>query len=368
MLTPDYLDGIADPILSLYRSYEDSIIRDIVRRIVKMGAPTPTSAWQLQRLIESGAVYDNVLREIAKLTGKSEAELKRLFRQAGVRSMRFDDSIYRQAGMSPIPLNLSPAMAQVLKIGLERTNNLMRNLTQTTAFSAQQSFISAADLAYQQVVTGSMSYDQAIRQAIKSVGASGLEIVYPSGKRDKLDVAIRRAVLTGVSQTAGRLQEQRADEIGQDLVQTSLHVGARPEHQEWQGKIFSRSGTHPNYPDFVASTGYGTVTGLHGVNCRHSYYPFFEGISKDAYDKATRDEAENKTVTYNGKQISAYEASQIQRAYERRVRYFKRQELALQTAKLEHIKETAKIREYQARLRDLIKQTGRNREYVREQI
>jgi hypothetical protein len=368
MLTSDYLDSISNPILALYHSYEDSIIADISRRIMKMGVPTPTAAWQLQRLVESGGVYDNALREIAKLTGKSEAELRRLFRAAGVRSMRFDDSIYRAAGLDPLPLNLSTAMAQVLKIGLERTNNLMKNLTQTTALSAQQSFISGADLAYQHVVTGSMSYDQAIRQAIKSVGASGLEIVYPSGRRDKLDVAMRRAVLTGVGQTAAHLQLARMDEMGADLIATSMHVGARPEHQLWQGKVFSRSGTHPKYKHFETEAGYGTVTGLAGVNCRHSFYPFFEGISQDAYDKATRDEAENKTVTYNGKQISAYEASQIQRSYERRVRYFKRQELALEAAKLDAARETAKIREYQARLRDLIKQTGRNREYIREKV
>jgi hypothetical protein len=372
LLTADQLDALVVPIVRLYSEYEDRIIADIARRIGNMNFAS--ASWQVQRLSESGFLYQDILKKLSVLTGKSDQELRNIFKRGGVRTLNFDDSVYRQAGMSPIPLNLSPAMLNVLKIGIEKTSGALRNLTMTTAIESQNAFINATDQAYLAVSSGALDYNTAIRRAVKSVGESGLMVVYPSGARSALDVATRRAVLTGVGQTAGRLQWQRADEMGVDLVQVSAHVGARntgegyANHESWQGKIYSRSGLHQKYKHFETETGYGTGEGLHGYNCRHSFYPFFEGISKDAYDKATRDEAQNKTVTYNGKQISAYEASQIQRAYERRVRYFKRQQLALEAAKLDAARETAKIKAWQARLRDLIKQTGRNREYVREQI
>jgi hypothetical protein len=367
MLTSDQFDALVGPITDLYREFEQTILEDIARRLSKMDM-TATAAWQTQRLSESGMIYEDILKRLSILTGRSEQELTTLFKRAGVQSMKFDDSIYKAAGLDPLPLNLSPAMAQVLAAGLRKTGGVINNLTMTTALSGQQSFIHAADLAYLQVSSGAMSYDQAIRQAVKIVGDSGLPVTYPTGHVDKLDVAMRRTVLTGVGQTTGELQMTRAQEMGQDLVETSAHIGARPSHALWQGKIFSRSGTDPKNPSFVAETGYGTGAGLGGWNCRHSFYPFFAGISKNAYDQATRDAFANKTVTYQGKEISAYDASQIQRKYERAIRYWKRQAGMLESASLDATAELQKIRDYQARLRSFVKQTGMRRQSVREQI
>jgi hypothetical protein len=367
MLTSDFLDVLPDSIMSLYDEFAQTIINDIARRLAKTDM-TSTAAWQAQRLIESGRIYENVIREVSFLTGRSEAELKRLFEKAGVRSLRFDDSIYKAAGLNPLPLNLSPAMAQTLAAGLRKTGGVMRNLTMTTAITVQQSFIHASDLAYLQVSSGAFSYDQAIRSAIKSVGESGLEVMYPSGRRDKLDVAMRRNVLTGVAQTAGKLQETRADEMGQDLVQTSAHGGARPSHALWQGQIFSRSGTDRKYPPFIESTGYGTVTGLAGANCRHSWYPFFKGISQNAYDEATRNELAKRSVTLNGERIPMYEATQYQRSLERAIRKWKREAEALKAAQKDATFELSKVHAWQSRMRQFIKSTGLDRQSVRERI
>jgi hypothetical protein len=367
MLTAAQFDALSNQIASLYSEYEDSVIFDIARRLGKMDM-TATAAWQMQRITQSGLVYENVLKQLAKLTGKSEVELRKLFEQAGVKAMRFDDNVYRAAGLNPLPLNLSPAMAQVLAAGLRKTQNIMQNLTMTTAMSGQQSFINAADVAYMQVSSGAMSYDQAIRSAVKNIASQGLSIINYTGRTDQLDVAMRRTVLTGVAQTTGNLQIARADEMGTDLVQTSAHAGSRPEHEEWQGKVFSRSGNNPKYPDFEDSTGYGEVDGLCGINCRHSFYPFFEGISADAYNQAQLDDLADQTVTYQGQEISVYDATQQQRSIERNIRYWKRQAGALDAVGLDNAKETAKIKEWQAQMRDFIKQTGLDRQRMREQV
>jgi hypothetical protein len=366
MLTPGQFDVSADAILKLYHEFEDVVLQDIARRLA--GLNFASAAWQVQRLNETGALYEDILRELARLTGQSERQVAEILRQAGVQAVRFDDRIYRAAGLDPLPLNLSPQMASVLSIAIQRTNGSMRNLTQTTVLTAQQAFVQAADMAFLQVSSGAMSYDQAIRAAVGNVGASGLEVMYPSGRRDKLDVAMRRTVLTGVGQAAGQLQWARADEMGADLVQTSAHIGARPSHQLWQGRIFSRSGTHPLYPPFVAETGWGTVTGLGGANCRHSYFPFFEGLSENAYDEAMREHLANESVDYRGRQLTAYEATQVQRGLERKIREWKRRALTLEAAGLDTARESAKVRLWQARMRDFVGQTGLRRQRVREQI
>jgi len=373
MLTSDQLDSLVDPILALYTEYENSIINDIARRLAKI-TMTDTAAWQMQRLIESGLVYENALEELSKLTGKSETELRSLFENAGVKALKFDDAIYRAAGLKPLPLNLSPAMIQVLATGLQKTRGIMQNMTMTTAISGQQIFIDAADLAYMQVSNGAMSYSQAIRDAIKSVANQGLNAINFSQRQDHLDVAMRRTVLTGVNQTVGNLQIARADELGVDLVAVSAHIGARNKgtgpmnHESWQGKVYSRSGTSRKYPDFIETTGYGTGIGLCGYNCRHSFYPFFEGISENAYPQADLNDFAGKTVKYNGEELSMYGATQEQRAIERKIRYWKRQRGALEAAGLDTIIETSKVREWQARMRGFTKQTGLSRQYDREKV
>ncbi|MFR8872510.1 MAG: phage minor capsid protein [Oscillospiraceae bacterium] len=180
------------------------------------------------------------------------------------------------------------------------------------------------------------SYQDAVRSAVKSLSKAGIDaIIYPSGHTDKMDVAVRRAVLTGVNQTAARIQTARADEMECDLVETTAHMGARPEHMDWQGRIFSRSGKSRKYPDFVKSTGYGTGPGLCGWNCRHSFFPYFEGLSERAYSRAKLREYENKTVTYNGRTLPYYDATQQQRYLERQIRRWKREYLAMDAAVLD---------------------------------
>lgn len=373
MLGADYLETLPEGLLELYEQYTQSIINDIARRLAKTGRITASASWQMQRLTESGEVYKNALKQIAKLSGKTVPELRRMFKEAGVKTLKFDDAIYRAAGLKPLPLNLSPAMLEVLGAGLVKTQGVMANLTRTTALSAQQSYIRAADLAYMQITGGAMSYDQAIRAAVKQVASDGLSMIaYPSGHRDQVDVALRRAILTGVQQTAGTLQQARADEMKQDLVQVSAHSGARNEgsgpmnHAEWQGKVYSRSGTSTEHGNFVELTGYGTGPGLLGWNCRHSFYPFFEGISENAYKQHEVDALNKRTVKYQGKDVDQYAASQIQRKMERDIRKLKREAGALGAAGLDNTAELRQVKSIQAELRAFVSETKLPRQSVRE--
>ncbi len=373
MLAFDELDTLTEPILELYEVYIQSVLNEIARRLRGMKL-TSSTAWMMQRLTESGLIYEHALKELEKLTGISEKELRRAFREAGVLGIRFDDRVYRAAGLKPLPLNMSPAMTQVLAAGLRKTGGVMRNLTMTTAMSAQNLFIEAADLAYMQVASGAFDYISAIRDAVEHVARKGLTVIRFPGRSEQLDVAMRRVVLTGIGQTTGELQLTRAQEMGVNLMQVSAHIGARNEgtgpmnHESWQGKVYSIMGSTPEYPNLAEVTGLGTVVGLHGVNCRHSMYPFYEGLSEKLYTQKELDEYASKTVVYQGNEMSVYEATQQQRAIERKIREWKRKAGALEAAGLDHEMETAKVREWQARMRAFVKETGLIRQGEREQV
>lgn len=375
MLSPNYLDHVADDIVELYANLDQTIIKDIARRISKTGKITDTALWQIEIAQQSGLLYDKVISEIAKISGKSENEIKKLFESSGVKSLDYDIKIYEAAGLSPTPLNMSPSAMHILIANITKTNGYLKNLTMTTANQAQQLYIQAVTLAQMQIESGAFDYNTAIRNAIKNAAKEGAWIQYPTGHRDRLDVAIRRAVLTGVGQTAAQISIAYADDMGCDLVETTAHMGARPSHTTWQGRIFSRSGRHSKYPNFVANTGYGSGDGLCGWNCRHSFFPFFEGLSKSAYPRDLINSFETKKVKYNGKTITYYDATQEQRKIERSIRAAKRELAAYDEAikqgidmqnDFNYISQLLKERE--AKLIDLLNQTGLIKDTARQQV
>ena len=328
MLTPEQLTACTEDIVELYRQLEDSVVQKIVKAVVK-GTFTEGKADLVLRLQQSGKLYDDIVKEVAKHSGLSDEAVRVLFEDASVQSMAFDNKIYKEAGIDVVN-QMSPAALHVLEANIEKTGSFLKNLTKTTATASQQSFISACTLAEMQIESGAFSYTQAVRQAIHNVIADGAEVIYPSGHRDKLDVAVRRAALTGVGQTTGEISLRNAEDLGCDLMEITAHFGARPSHAEWQGKIVSISGREGYLS--TADIGYGTGAGFKGWNCRHDWYPFFEGISEKAYSDKELEERKNETVTYNDKTMSRYDAEQKQRAMERQIRKERSELAALDTA------------------------------------
>lgn len=369
MLTPEQLAQIADKatIRKLYDQLQEDIIADMARRISKMDFGSYTTMWELQKLEAINAERDYIVQRLAETTGKSKSEIIAILNTGCSTALGSDDKVYRLAGYNPLPLTKSPALQALIWAGYKKTLGTFQNLTRTTANTATRQFEDALDRAYMQVTSGGMSYQQAVKGAVLDLAKNGLAAVqYRTGHTDYMDVAVRRAVLTGVNQTALKIQDARADEFGCDLVEVSAHYGARPTHAEWQGRIYSRSGKSRKYKDFVETTGYGSGDGLGGWNCRHSFAPFFEGISKPTYTEKDLREINSKTVEYNGRQMSLYDASQKQRANEREIRALKREQAGLEGAGQDASEVKAKIRDAQAKQRDFCSQTGLRRDYFRE--
>lgn len=231
MLPPSEYEHLCDDLIKLYADLDNAIISDIVRRLVENGEMTETAKWQAKQLQESGMLYDDIIAEIANRTDASQNHIRTLFEDAAVESVRNDNVRYREAGLAGI-IKLSPAAMQVLDAGYKKCSGNLSNLTLTTANTAQQSYITACNNAYMQIVSGAFDYNTAIRNAVKAAAQDGTWVLYPSGHRDRIDVAVRRAVLTGVGQTVRQLSSINANEMGCDLMEITAHSGARPSHAE----------------------------------------------------------------------------------------------------------------------------------------
>ena len=363
MLSPSYLDSLPDSFVKLFQEVEEQILQDVARRIGKMGTLTETADWQLWRYQQTEAVRENVVKLLAKYSGKSEATIRRLLKEAATEAMEREDAIYYHYNLEPTPFEESAALNNLLNAGARQTCGTWRNLTATTANTVSGAFERTLDVAWGKVATGAIDYKTAVKQAVDSLADEMPEITYPSGHTDSLEVAARRAVLTGVNQTAGKLQEARMDEMNVEFVETSAHGGARPSHAEWQGRRFHRGGAvdylGKHYPDFEQATGYGTGAGLCGWNCRHTFFAVFPELGDPpTWTEESLQELNARNIEYNGKLYTQYEVNQMQRARERNVRKWKKRYLAESAAGSDTTDSAVRLKAARQSLSEFAKATG----------
>lgn len=380
MLEPEVFDYILDS-LGVHKQLQESILRDIARRIVKNGvspadALTETTAYQAEILQGAGVVYNDAVKIIADYSDAIYYDIQTAFDAAEVEIFNYDDEVILSNGYEPkVVKNLSPAMKQIWEAALSKTFTEANNLTKTIANVNQNAFISACDLAHMQIASGSFTYQQAIANAIKQASQQSMRVLYPSGATASTDYAVRRAVLTSINQSAGQIMSMKAQELNHDLMQTTAHYGARPEHAEWQGQVVSMSGADGYLS--AADIGYGSVTGIFGANCNHSWYMYF---GHSAYTPEQLQDMKDKTVTYNDQEMSVYEARQKQRGYERSIKKTKSELVAYDEA-LKHLpleeqaalkfqfqNASVKLKGQEAKLADFCRQTGLKRDTFREQM
>lgn len=380
MLTPEYLAVFTDGYLGMVDVLNEQIVRDISRRMMKTGKITGTAKWQIRQAQQSGKLLDDIVKDIGKFTNYSDGKIRSMFKEAGIISINNDASPLVKAGIVK-KATLSQNMSELLIANARKTVGDANNLTLTTASKSQQMFIQSLNEAMLQVQSGAFSYQEALKQAIKKAAQSGGKVLYSSGSQMSLDAAMRMTLLTGVNQTAASLTELYASDMDVEYYETSAHAGARPSHTVWQGRIFKIDGSTSEYPNFADSTGYGTVGGLCGANCRHSFHPYWPGISEPAYTKNMLQDYNIPKHEYNGKLLTEYESDQLMRQMERSIRESKRtlvgydsamqnaQDVETENSMKEAFQEEAvKLKEKEKKLKDFCSKTGKKQDTARTQV
>ena len=377
----------ADRIIALYQQLEDDILSAVIRRILKMGYVSEASKHQLEVLQAAGLLYDDIVQLIADRTDACTAQVKALFEDAGVQTVEIDNSLHEAAGALPIDIRQDSSTRQVLEAGYKKTLGTMQNLVSTTATQTQTAFIQTCDRIYMQVSSGAFSYQEAIMNALRALADTGATVSYPTGHTNRMDVAVRLCVLTGVSQTAAAISLQQAEDAGCYLMEITAHSGARHDHAKWQGQLVTITGKDAGKiidglrVFTLSEIGYGSGEGFKGWNCHHNWHAYYPGFSTPNYTPEELKRLDEPCISYNGKLYTEYEVSQMQRAQERRVRAWKRRCITAQegvnsatdeatraTAQAEFDRSARYLKNNEAKLKDFCRKTGQDRDRFREQV
>lgn len=312
----------------LFYDLQNRIMIDIVRRIQKMGKITSTADYQINKLQILGGTTEFIESEIKRITGMTDAEIWKLYDEVAEEYYTRNKAAYEQINSNFIPYEENEILQAWTAAIVDQTQNEVQNIARSMGMSIAlgggkkvftplaEYYQSYLDRACMDIVTGSFSYSTVLRRVVKEMAASGIRSVdYASGWSNRVTVAARRAVMTGVHQLSAKINEKVAKDLGTRDYEITWHAGARPDHW-WGGKVYS-------YEDLVRICGLGTVTGLCGANCYHSYYAFVKGVSVRTYTDeqlADMNAREQEVHTYHGKPYNAYEATQRQRQLESRMR------------------------------------------------
>ena len=255
-LTPEQLKNIPENIVKLYRDLEEFIIDDIARRISKAGEVTSTAKWQLERAKDLS--MDNIEKEIERVLGLANEELENTFKQSALTSVQAESKIYKEAINKEIKIKGNTLLEKVLEAAIKQTKGELKNISQSLGFAQivngkivykdiAKFYQDSVDLALMQVNSGVLNSNEAIKQAVKKLADSGLRTIdYENGWSNRVDVAVRRAVVTGSNQMCQKMTELTMKELGCEYVEVTAHAGARTgkglsgpaDHASWQGKVY----------------------------------------------------------------------------------------------------------------------------------
>ena len=359
-MTQGELEQIPLPFERHLSDLEMRIMNEIVQAIKVNGFSTATADRQMDRMVQLGRSERDIRQCIQETLDATDEEIERIFSDTVYEYYYGYERVYKATGTAQIPFKDNLELQALISAVQSQTINTFRNMTASMGFAIRDPatgkisysplmdfYQSTLDSAVLEIVSGTISYDKAIGRAINTMTNSGLRwIDYDSGWHNRVNVAARRAIMAGFRQVQEKINEQVAKDLGTDSYEVSYHVGARPEHQPWQGRVWT-------YEQLVSVCGLGTVTGLHGANCYHDYNPFIPGVSVRTYTDDQLDEMleeENRPKAYNGKEYTAYEALQEQRRMETAMRKTRQDIKLLQESGVNETTITVKKARYQVQM------------------
>lgn len=327
-MTPEEKASLPLRVEKIFYELQDRIFSDVVRRIKKTGQITSTADYQIEKLQILGNSSEFIEQEIKRLLERTDPEIWELYDKVLEWEYVRNREVYEQINGNFIPLEENEQVQQWSQAIVNQTKNEIKNITQSLGMTVdvgggKKAFTPLADY-YQKyldracvdIVSGSFSYNTVLRKVVKEMSASGIQTVdYASGWHNKAVVASRRAVMTGISQLSAQINEMIAKDLRTESFEVTWHSGHRPEHW-WGGRVYS-------YQELESVCGLGTGAGLCGWNCNHSYRAFIPGISVRTYTDEQLEEMEareQEVRIFQGKEYNAYQASQMQRQLETKMR------------------------------------------------
>lgn len=381
MLTEEQKQLLPERIAQRIEKINEEYLQMIGRRIKEIGTLSATDAHRMSQMREYGADVEKITQELAEISEKNIAEIYEIYDLVAQDNAEFSEQFFEAVGKEYIPYQNNEALKRLVYALAKQTAETYMNLSQTTGFmmydksgkkvftSLSKTYQNVIDDAVMRVVTGEQDYQSAMRSTLRNLadsgirtkysplyGAAGKAVDYASGYSRRLDTAVRQNILWGVKQCNISMQEQLGKEFGADGYEIDYHANPRPSHAAMGGRQYvigrGREINGQYYPPFDSVSYL-----LSDYGCLHFKWSIICGVSVPTWSSRELEmmkARDQQTFTYEGKQYTGYEATQIQRKLETAARHAKDRQIIAKAAgddelrRLEQQKINAITQQYKA--------------------
>ena len=315
------IDKIVEKLVEAYSKIETDLLVQIARHFKINDAFINSDHWRFEKLREMSLFSKEIVDYLAKETGVSKEKIMDALNEIKITTIdmttlkgAFDDGLLT---VDPDVLMNNQAIQDMIRLTYDEVEDTFTHLKSNMEASCRKAYQEVMDKAYYKMVIGSESYETAIKQSLNELGNKGITalsytIYDESGeavgiRNYDIVAAARREVTNGFRNLSNKISMETVEELKPEYVVISEHRDCRPQHFDWQGTVVKRE-------DLVKVTGYGTVTGLGGINCRHYFSPFF-GKPEEIKKTVSKEDA-----------LHQYDLKQKQRAMERTIRKWRQKE------------------------------------------
>ena len=342
MLSQEVEEKLAEHLIDRIEDTNSHILKKIGQTIKYMSTLTPSQAYQLGQLLKYGGTYEEIARELARVSGKNVQDIYKIFEQVAKDNKEFAKQFYKYRNIDYIPYSKDIALQNQVNSIARLTADTYLNIANTKGIGflftnqdgqmyfkdIQQSYYEIIDRGILAISQGKETFQTEMRRIIKDVGGNGV-VLYESGRTRRLDSAVRMNLLDGIRQVSNETAQRFAEEYNSDGIEISVHSNPAPDHADIQGRQFSNEEYEKLESGDIATDYKGNKYDgadkrhISEYNCYHKIFPIVLGVSKPEYtDKQLKEiqEKNEKGFEFEGKHYSNYEGTQLQRKIETEIR------------------------------------------------
>ena len=357
MLSQEVEEKLANILVTRIEETNTYILKRIGEAIKQISTLTPSQAYQIQQILKYGGTYNEIAKELARVSGKNVQDIYKIFEEVAKNNKQFAKQFYQYRGIDYIPYSKDIALQNMVKSLATITADMYRNISNTSVIGfvqdgtfkqLQQVYQDTIDKAILSISQGKQDFYSSMRQTLKELGGSGL-VQYESGRTRRLDSAVRMNILDGMRALNNETSRRFGEEYGSNMVEVSHHTNSAPDHIDTvDGKQFARidvirqqiaSGIEKEIKlEDIQGTkvkvkgkwydDYDTINNsldrkVSTLNCRH--YPFegILGVSNPSYTKEQIEADKKKNLDgfeFEGKHYTMYQGTQLCRRVELEIR------------------------------------------------
>lgn len=345
MIDERLIDLLVERLVDRIEEGNSYTLRKIGESIKEIGALSPSKAQQLSQILKYGGNYDKIVEKLAQITEMNVKDIYEIFEEVAKSDYAFAKQFYDYRGVKYIPYEENIALQQQVKALARITAGEYANFSNTLAFTKRvngrvvytdlaRTYQDTIDKAVLSIAQGKSTFQEQMYSTIKELGSSGIKRVdYASGRSVRLDSTVRQHLKGALRNLHNETQAVFGEEFGSDGVEISVHMNPAPDHEEVQGRQFSKEEFNKFQSDQDAVDYTGKLftkeheghdrRSISEYNCYHYTFDIVLGVSKPEYSDEELQEIinnNNKGFELDGEHYTNYEGTQMQRKLETEIR------------------------------------------------